>query len=949
LRTSALSRFAVSLLALAALLAVGAFAQAPAPLPAPINLDFEQGRPGEVPPGWFNSSAAKTNGYTAKIVTDQPNSGKQAVLVTLEGERKDPKAFGNLLTFFDATPYRGKRIRFRAAVRAEVGAGNQAALWLRVDREGGAVGFFDNMADRPITSSEWKTYEISGTVDPDAKAIFVGLMLLSQGKAWIDSTSFEVLGAAVNADEPARPLDARGLDNLVAFTRLLGYVRFFHPSDQAAAADWGKVAVAGARIAEKPRSPEELARALEDFFRPLAPAVRVFSTAGPRPQLPAGLKPPAGAARPEVVYWEHQGVRLGEGSNIYKSARVHGGEPPHGGQVAQTLEAGSYKGRRVIVRAAARVGTSGGSPVLRLKAYDPKDTAVALAQSPAGSSGDGAGEWRIREVSAEVPKDAAVLEIDLGLAGEGRVWWDDVSVEVEGGTGAAAPLDNPGFETAGYVGVAGWDLPWDARRAGYGAELSEDRPKSGRHSLLVSWTKPDPAAVPRPEEPLVADLGGGVSALIPLALYQDGKSQDGKSRDGKSEDGQGTTLPHAAPDDRPPVPAKPEGWVPSGNDRATRLADVALAWNVFQHFYPYFDVVQADWPGELRRALSAAATDADDRAFLKTLRLLVAALHDGHGGVYLASQDAPGQLPLLWDWVEDQLVVTQIAATGAGDLKPGDVVLAIDGRPAWEALADGEALISGATPQWRRWNAAHRLGWGKRDEPVRLEARHLDGTTFTAGLTRSIPLFGPGSLEETRPEKIAELKPGIFYVDVSRIEAEDLKAALDRLAGARGIVFDLRGYPTDGSLAAIAHLTDQPVSTARWNVPVVTHPDRQGWQWDISSWSIQPQAPRFRAKAAFLTDGRAISYAETYMGIVENYHLAEIVGGPTAGTNGNVNPFVLPGGYRLTWTGMKVLKHDGSQHHGVGIQPTVPASRTLKGVAAGRDELLEKGIAVVSQ
>ncbi len=928
MRISAFSRFAVSLLALAALLTAAAFGQAPAPLPAPINLDFEQGQPGEVPPGWFNSSAAKTNGYTAKIVTDKPNSGKQAVLVTLEGERKDPQAFGNLLTFFDATPYRGKRIRFRAAVRAEVGAGNQAALWLRVDREGGAMGFFDNMRDRPITSPEWKTYEISGEVAPDAKAIFLGLMLLREGKVWVDSASLEVLGAAVNADEPARPLDARGLDNLVAFTRLLGYVRFFHPSDQAAAADWDKLALAGVQAVEKPRSPEELARALEDFFRPVAPAVRVYPTAGRRPELPAGLRPPAGATRPQVVSWEHQGVKLGEGSNVYKSARVHGGEPPHGGQVAQILEADSCKGRRVTVRAAARAGASGGSPVLRLKAYDPKDTAVTLAESPACSSG----EWRTCEVAAEVPKDAAALEIDLGLAGEGQVWWDDVSIEVAGTAGTAAPLDNPGFETAGYAGAAGWDLPRDAQRAGYGAELSEDHPKSGRRSLLVSWTKPDPALVPRPEEPLVADLGGGVSALIPTALYQDDQG----------------TLPRAASGARPPAPAKPEGWVPSGNDRGTRLADVALAWTVFQHFYPYFDVVQTDWPGELRRALSAAATDADDRAFLKTLRLLMAALHDGHGGVYLASQDAPGQLPLLWDWVQDQLVVTQIAA-GAGELKPGDVVLAIGDRPAREALADAEALISGATPQWRRWNAVRRLAWGKRNEPVRLQARHPDGTTFTADLTRSLPPFGPGSLEETRPAKIAELKPGIFYVNIDQINDADFKAALDRLAGAKGIVFDLRGYPGSLSTIVIAHLTDRPVNSARWNVPVVTRPDGQGWRWATTSWSVQPQEPRFKARVAFVTDGRAISYAETYMGIVENYHLAEIVGGPTAGTNGNINPFVLPGGYRLTWTGMKVLKHDGSQHHGVGIQPTVPASRTLEGVAAGRDELLEKAIEVVGQ
>ncbi|PYQ68039.1 MAG: hypothetical protein DMF53_00750, partial [Acidobacteria bacterium] len=208
---------------------------APAPPPAPTNLDFEQGQPGEVPPGWHISSVSKDNGYTAKIVTDKPEAGRQAAQVALEGEKKDPSAFGNLLTSFDATPYRGKRIRFRAAVRAEVpGRGDQAALWLRVDREGGGIGFFDNMADRPIRSSEWKTYEITGDVAPDAKSIYLGLMLLGQGKAWIDSASFETLGTVETRHEPARPLEGRGLDNLIAFTRLFGYVRYFHPSDQAA-------------------------------------------------------------------------------------------------------------------------------------------------------------------------------------------------------------------------------------------------------------------------------------------------------------------------------------------------------------------------------------------------------------------------------------------------------------------------------------------------------------------------------------------------------------------------------------------------------------------------------------------------------------------------------------------------------------------------------------------
>jgi C-terminal processing protease CtpA/Prc len=107
--------------------------------------------------------------------------------------------------------------------------------------------------------------------------------------------------------------------------------------------------------------------------------------------------------------------------------------------------------------------------------------------------------------------------------------------------------------------------------------------------------------------------------------------------------------------------------------------------------------------------------------------------------------------------------------------------------------------------------------------------------------------------------------------------------------------------------------------------------------------------PRLAGKIVFITDGRAISYAESFMSFIEHYQLGEIVGGPTAGTNGNVNPFNLPGGFKVVWTGMKVVKHDGSQHHLIGIQPTVPAQPSLAGAIEGRDELLNIALEIVNR
>jgi erythromycin esterase len=55
------------------------------------------------------------------------------------------------------------------------------------------MGFFDNMTDRLIQSSEWKFYEIRGTIDADAVRLDYGVMVLGDGKAWVDNVSLEII------------------------------------------------------------------------------------------------------------------------------------------------------------------------------------------------------------------------------------------------------------------------------------------------------------------------------------------------------------------------------------------------------------------------------------------------------------------------------------------------------------------------------------------------------------------------------------------------------------------------------------------------------------------------------------------------------------------------------------------------------------------------------------
>ncbi len=63
------------------------------------------------------------------------------------------------------------------------------------------------------------------------------------------------------------------IDNLKTFAKTYGYVKYFHPSDEAVLIDWSDFAIYGAAQIEKCESEEELVETLKHLFQPIAPTV----------------------------------------------------------------------------------------------------------------------------------------------------------------------------------------------------------------------------------------------------------------------------------------------------------------------------------------------------------------------------------------------------------------------------------------------------------------------------------------------------------------------------------------------------------------------------------------------------------------------------------------------------------------------------------------------------
>ena len=283
---------------------------------------------------------------------------------------------------------------------------------------------------------------------------------------------------------------------------------------------------------------------------------------------------------------------------------------------------------------------------------------------------------------------------------------------------------------------------------------------------------------------MIAALGGGVSMSMPIALF--------------------TPEHFVAETQRSPNPSLALERF-AANDRATRLADVALTWSLLTDFYPYFDEVHTDWPAALDAALRSAATDVDGKAFRATLQRLMTALHDGHGFVRVASGPQLQTHDVHFAWAEGRVLVTAVGdSAAASGLRFGDEVLAVDNQSIQEALAERSTRISGATTPMIRNRALDRLLDG--DPSVRAKLR----VSAADGVTRDVSLLRLSKLEATPRaiDSIAEVSPGVMYIDLGRIRYAAFDSAIPRLQHANTIIFDMRDYPRFSEPSRIfAHFT----------------------------------------------------------------------------------------------------------------------------------------------
>jgi erythromycin esterase len=152
---------------------------------------------GNVPDGWDWSGSRRAHAYRLALTDGLSPSGGRSVSIA---RASAPWRWGQgrLEQTFSAEAWRGKRLRFSGAVRAEVqgpGTGAQLYVVVRPKPPEGELGMMlptaMGMVERPVRSPHWTRYTVEIDVPEDASTVVIGLVLAGDGAAWFGDLELE--------------------------------------------------------------------------------------------------------------------------------------------------------------------------------------------------------------------------------------------------------------------------------------------------------------------------------------------------------------------------------------------------------------------------------------------------------------------------------------------------------------------------------------------------------------------------------------------------------------------------------------------------------------------------------------------------------------------------------------------------------------------------------------
>ncbi|MEH3114410.1 S41 family peptidase [Pedobacter terrae] len=394
-----------------------------------------------------------------------------------------------------------------------------------------------------------------------------------------------------------------------------------------------------------------------------------------------------------------------------------------------------------------------------------------------------------------------------------------------------------------------------------------------------------------------------------------------------------------------------------------RLLSLFRFWNVINYYYPYKYAIGKSWNAVLKEMIPVMIDATDTLSYHKALAKMSASINDSHGGLWPAvftSFTGKYSPPFNFTLINEKAVVTKIIDSLVcknANIRVGSVISSIDHVSIKRRIKANVDYVP-ASNYGGKLKTLLSFILNSHVPRALYAFRNPDGRKVVA----SIQQIERNFLKEytdfmnMKSPIIAKVMNGnIGYIYFSNINGKNLDSAMNALRNTRSIIFDMRNYPTNGY--GIYYLPDyfliQPQIYARNTYPDFTFPGMFKYKianddTDVSRVGKNNPKP-YRGKIILLVDHRTQSAAEWACMTLMTAPDVTVIGNQTAGADGNVTRTILPGNYKINFSGLGIYFPDGAETQRSGIPIDIEVKCKLKDIVNNHDPIFDRAIRFLNQ
>ena len=390
-------------------------------------------------------------------------------------------------------------------------------------------------------------------------------------------------------------------------------------------------------------------------------------------------------------------------------------------------------------------------------------------------------------------------------------------------------------------------------------------------------------------------------------------------------------------------------------DDGLRMLALFRYWNIIEYFFPSKYLIKENWDDVLKEFLPKFAADRTSLHYKLNCLKLINRIHDTHASIS-GDKEIGGYFGTKYSvvkarMIEGKLIVTLMVndtLSKSESIKVGDEILTVNGKTIAQCHKDMDPILCASNPSAANRNFASAFLLRGNGDSLVVTYDH-DGIVKNG----SLKLYSMQTMNTASMKKYYEgptyklLNDSIGYITLATIKVSELKTIFKTFENTKGIVIDIRNYPSEFMPFEMAkYIKPESSPFVKFTNGNIDNPGLFTFKYSLNNGSKNKDY--YKGKIVILVDERTQSQAEYTAMALRTAPKAKVMGSQTAGADGNVSMIHFPGGFGSYISGIGVFYPDGTETQGIGIVPDIEVKPTQQGIKKDIDELLEKAKEYIS-